>query len=103
MIGAKKFFWNVVAKGVPLTDCKITEHTPIETINIPDIVAIHLQQHIGAPNEPIVKGGEEVKMGQKIGDSKSFVSAPVHASISGTVLAVKKRSTRLLGVEARLF
>jgi len=94
---AKKFFWNIVSKGVSLPDYKITEYTPIETINIPDIVVIHLQQHIGAPNYPLVKVGEEVKVGQKIGDSKSFVSAPVHASISGTVLAIKKEIHPSLG------
>ncbi len=97
MIGAKRFFWNIVSKGVSLPDCKITENASIKTINIPEIAAIHLQQHIGAPNDPIVKVGEKVKVGQKIGDSKSFVSAPVHASISGTVSAIKKEIHPSLG------
>ena len=48
-------------------------------------VIIPLQQHIGAPCEPIVKVGDMVKVGQKIGEASGFVSAPVHSSISGTV------------------
>jgi electron transport complex protein RnfC len=45
-----------------------------------------MAQHIGAPCEPLVAAGDEVKMGQKIGDSKGFVSAPVHSSVSGKVV-----------------
>ena len=52
-------------------------------------VIIPLRQHIGAPCEPLVAVGDTVKMGQKIGESKSFVSAPVHSSVSGTVTAIK--------------
>lgn len=55
----------------------------------PARVVIPLQQHIGAPCEPLVAAGDEVKVGQKIGDSKAFVSAPVHASVSGKVTAVE--------------
>lgn len=47
-----------------------------------------MQQHIGAPNKPLVKKGDLVKTGQKIGESEAFVSAAVHASISGKVKAV---------------
>ncbi|HHX87452.1 MAG TPA: electron transport complex subunit RsxC [Firmicutes bacterium] len=54
----------------------------------PEQVVIPLQQHIGAPCEPLVKPGEKVLAGQKIGESKNFVSAPVHASVSGEVTAI---------------
>ena len=47
-----------------------------------------MQQHIGAPCEPVVKVGDEVAVGQLIGDSDKFVSAPIHASVSGTVTAI---------------
>jgi len=47
--------------------------------------------HIGAPCEPIVKVGDTVKKGQKIGEAKGFVSVPAHASISGKVTAVEPR------------
>ncbi len=62
--------------------------TPIETIKPPAKAIIPLSQHIGAPCEPLVKVGDQVKMGQKIGDSDSFISAPVHASVSGEVVEI---------------
>ncbi|MBC7247186.1 MAG: electron transport complex subunit RsxC [Actinobacteria bacterium] len=52
---------------------------------LPPEVIIPLQQHIGAPNEPLVKPGDRVEVGQKIASSEAFVSAPVHASVAGTV------------------
>ncbi|WP_287154539.1 electron transport complex subunit RsxC [Candidatus Solincola tengchongensis] len=52
---------------------------------VPAEVFIPLQQHIGAPNEPLVKAGDRVELGQKIGASEAFVSAPVHSSVAGTV------------------
>ena len=54
----------------------------------PERVILPMQQHIGAPCEPTVKVGDEVKVGQVIGDTDKFVSAPIHASISGKVTAV---------------
>ncbi|MDR1564814.1 MAG: electron transport complex subunit RsxC [Oscillospiraceae bacterium] len=51
----------------------------------PKTVEISMQQHIGAPCTPLVKVGDTVKAYQKIGESEAFVSAPIHASISGTV------------------
>lgn len=63
------------------------------TVDVPPSaeVAIPLQQHVGAPCEPLVKVGDKVVAGQKIGDSKSFVSAPVHSSVAGTVKAIESR------------
>jgi len=49
---------------------------------------IPLRQSLGAPAEPCVKIGDEVRVGQKIGEAAGFVSVPVHASISGKVAAV---------------
>lgn len=51
-------------------------------------VMIPLRQHIGAPCKPIVEVGDRVLMGQKIGEQTSYVSAPVHASVSGTVTKI---------------
>ncbi len=56
----------------------------------PKVVTIPLSQHIGAPCDPIVKAGDNVKVGQKIGEATSFVSSPIHSSVSGVVKAVKK-------------
>lgn len=65
-----------------------TEKVALERAKEPMTVTIPLQQHIGAPCEPIVKVGDMVKVGQKIGEASGFVSAPVHSSISGTVKKV---------------
>ncbi len=65
-----------------------TEGIAICKAKIPKRVIIPLQQHIGAPNKPLVKKGDVVKVGQKIGETGAFVSAPVHASVSGKVKAL---------------
>jgi electron transport complex protein RnfC len=61
-----------------------------ELMPVPAEVHISLSQHIGAPCEPIVQKGDHVKTGQKIGDVEAFVSAPIHASVSGTVAEIKR-------------
>ena len=71
--------------GVHLPDCKITAHSPIEPAPLPERVIISLNQNPGAPCKPLVKKGDKVLTGQKIGDSEEFISAPVHATISGEV------------------
>ena len=50
-----------------------------------------LSQHIGAPATPIVEIGDEVLVGQKIAEAGGFVSAPIHASVSGKVKAIEPR------------
>lgn len=64
---------------------------PVTVIAPPKQVIIPLVQHIGAPCQALVKKGDYVKMYQKIGESPAPVSAPVHASVSGTVVAVEPR------------
>ena len=66
----------------------------------PDEVVILMGQHIGAPANPVVKVGDYVKVGQRIGEAPSFISAPVHASVSGTVTAVEPRLHPIQGVPA---
>ena len=56
----------------------------------PKQVVIPLQQHIGAPCTPLVKVGDKVLRGQKIGDGEGLC-VPVHASVSGTVAAIEPR------------
>jgi electron transport complex protein RnfC len=68
-----------------------SEHKPIKAAPLPEEIVIPLSQHLGAPNEPLVKVGDKVKAGQKIGATDKFVSAPVHASLSGTVTAIEPR------------
>ena len=61
----------------------------IRPLDAPPRVIIPLQQHIGAPAKALVAAGDHVKVGQKIGEAGGFVSAPVHASVSGRVYAVQ--------------
>jgi electron transport complex protein RnfC len=68
-----------------------TSGKAIEKSKEPAVVIVPMLQHIGTPSEPLVKEGDTVKAGQKIGDSKSFISAPVHAPVSGKVTAVGPR------------
>jgi electron transport complex protein RnfC len=76
--------------GVHAPDRKeLTRDKAIEVLPPPPRVTIPLHQHTGAPCEPLVKEGDSVALGQKIGESKSFVSAPVHASIAGKVAAIQ--------------
>ena len=66
-----------------------THITDFRTI-CPDVVVIPMQQHIGAPCVPQVAVGDRVLVGQKIGDGEGLC-VPVHASVSGTVLAIEPR------------
>ncbi len=65
-----------------------TERKRIIKMMPPEKAFILLQQHIGAPCEPLIAVGDEVKVGQKIGEAKAFVSAPVHSSLSGKVASI---------------
>lgn len=62
---------------------------PLERAESPKVVYIPLQQHIGAPAKAIVEVGEEVKLGQKIGEQQGFVSCNVHSSVSGKVIGIE--------------
>ena len=53
----------------------------------PDVLVIPMSQHIGAPCKPLVKKGDLVTVGQKIGDNQGLC-VPVHASVSGKVKSV---------------
>ena len=58
---------------------------------LPAQVRILMSQHIGAPAKPIVAKGDRVLAGQKIAESGGFVSAPIYASVSGTVKTIETR------------
>ena len=64
---------------------------PATVIAPPKQVIIPMAQHIGAPCKPLVQVGDYVKMYQKIGENPAPVSAPVHASVSGKVVAIEPR------------
>lgn len=67
----------------------------IERIDPPAQVVLPVSQHIGAPAKAVVKAGDVVFKGQVIAEATGFVSAPVHASVSGKVKAVEQRMTPL--------
>jgi len=76
-------------KGIHPSDYKeLTNKKPVEALPLPEDVYIPVQQHIGAPAEPLVKRGEEVKTGQIIARSDQYVSGTIHASVTGKVKAV---------------
>lgn len=77
-----------VRGGVKVDHKKNTAETEVVRIPEPQKVVLPMQQHIGAPCTPTVKVGDTVAIGQVIGDSDKFVSAPIHASISGKVSAI---------------
>ncbi len=68
-----------------------TASKPLEVMKPPEQVVIPMLQHIRVDCQPLVAKGDSVKMGQKIGESDAFLSAPVHSSVSGQVIAVEPR------------
>src|SRR5699024_1809425 len=72
--------------GVHIPEYKeLSESKAIERVEEPKIVYIPLHQHVGSPCSPLIEVGENVKVGQKIGDIDAYVSAPIHSSVSGVV------------------
>ena len=77
--------------GVHPNDMKAaTNEKAIEQLPAPAEVVIPMSMHFGAPCTPLVKAGDEVKVGQKIGEFRGL-GAPIHASVSGKVKAVEPR------------
>lgn len=74
--------------GVHPPENKLSANKKIKELPIPKAVFIPVAQHIGAPSTPTVKKGDEVKVGQVIAKSSSFVSTNIHSSVSGKVKKV---------------
>lgn len=74
--------------GIHPNDNKLSKGCAIEKMPLPEKVVISLSQHIGAPATATVAKGDKVKVGDLIGKATGFVSADVHSSVSGTVVAV---------------
>ncbi len=74
--------------GVHPPENKLSADKKIEILPLPKTVFIPVAQHIGAPATPVVKRGDEVKVGQIIAKSSSFVSTNIHSSVSGKVKKV---------------
>ena len=74
-----------------------TENKAIEKMPLPSRVYIPLSQHLGKICIPEVKIGDDVFTGQRIGSAQANVYAPVHASISGKVIAIQEWPHPVLG------
>ncbi|MBU1284779.1 MAG: electron transport complex subunit RsxC [Gammaproteobacteria bacterium] len=82
---AEALIWDIPG-GIHPAECKeLSNRTPIQSAPLPKRLTLPLNQHIGAPAEPVVAVGERVLKGQLIAAANGFVSVPVHAPTSGTV------------------
>lgn len=77
--------------GVHVPHRKNTAEAAPVPMTPPALVVLPMSMHIGRPAVPLVKVGETVKVGQKIAEAGGFVSAPVHASVSGKVKSIDER------------
>jgi len=82
-------------RGVRPPHLKYTSNEPAREIAPKEgcVFIFPMLQHIGAPCEPTVAVGDAVLAGQKIGESNKFVSAPIHSSVSGTVVEIRPALT----------
>ncbi len=69
----------------------LTMNSPIKDLPISGEMVYPMFQHIGAAANPVVKVGDEVLVGQKIGEATSFVSANIISSVSGKVKKIENR------------
>jgi electron transport complex protein RnfC len=76
--------------GVHPDDNKISASAPITPLALPKTVTIPIAQHIGAPAKIVVQRGDNVKVGQVIAVHEGFVSANIHASVSGRVGVIEE-------------
>ncbi len=70
---------------------EMTRNIPIERMPFTDEVILPLSQHLGNPSRPVVKKGDKVYRGQLIAEPVGFVSTGLHASMTGTVVAIEPR------------
>lgn len=77
----------------PYDGKELSKEKPIQKLLPKGELTYMLSQHIGAPANPVVEKGDHVKVGQVIAEAGGFVSAPIHASVSGTVKGIESRLT----------
>lgn len=108
--GKSKFYREMGAKnvsniskkamhGVHAPHFKNTTEMAPEVMPVPEKVYISLHQHMGAPSTCLVKKGDPVKVGQKIGEASSFMSANTHSSVSGVVDAITTMTNSMGGTD----
>ncbi|WP_281647387.1 electron transport complex subunit RsxC [Parendozoicomonas sp. Alg238-R29] len=87
MLGAKGGFRHGIH---PEENKEQTEHKAIRRIPFPKEMVLPLAQHRGAPAKPVVVKGQDVVRGELVAEAGGYVSAPIHAPVTGTVAAVDK-------------
>lgn len=81
-------------KGIhPTYHKESTEHRAIEVMLPQKELVFPMSQHIGSPCTPLVKKGDPIYLGQKIGEASGLMSVPIHSSVSGIVKVVEQRMT----------
>jgi electron transport complex protein RnfC len=63
---------------------------PFQEVPPPDEAVVFLRQHVGSANQPLVKKGESVEAGQKVGDARGDFAVPVHSPVTGTVKMIRQ-------------
>ena len=81
----RKFLGNL-----RISHCKNTADMAPVKMTAPAQVLLPMDQHIGAPATPVVKVGDEVRVGQLVAEASGTVSAPVYASVSGKVIKIEE-------------
>ena len=74
--------------GIHPEECKLTADIPTQVAPLPKQAVFPLSQHIGAPAKAVVSKGDKVRVGTLLAEAGGFVSAPIHSSVSGTVLKI---------------
>ncbi len=74
----------------PLDRKDATNKKEIVRLPIPENIIIPFSQHLGVPAKPLVKKGDEVHIGQKIGEAVGFISADIHSSVTGKITEIKE-------------
>lgn len=85
----------------PPENKKQSTGAPISLAPLPTRIVLPLQQHIGLPADPVVNVGDRVLKGQKVAEAIGRISANIHSSISGTVVAIESHPVpHMSGMEA---
>ena len=83
----------------PSENKEFSEHIELKPFPQPDTVTILMSMHTGKPATPCVEVGDHVKLGQKIGEQNGFISACIHSSVSGEVIAIEPHPHPITGAE----
>jgi len=69
---------------------QLSQHQSVETLPFPTELIVPFSQHLGSPATPLKEKGETITMGEKIGVASSFISADIHAPLSGVITEIRE-------------